>query len=432
MKNRKIVVASALAAICALGLSACSGGGGSESSESGNGSTPEASGEKTTVVWDMWAGSQDDTDWVEATADIARAANPDIEIKTQTAGWNDYFTKLTTNMSSGKLACVTSMNGQRLSGFAQALSPLSDEDLATAGISKADYAEGALDIMTHDGELYGIPYDVAAMMLYYNKDMFTETGTPEPSLDWTFDEFVSAAKGTTTDAHKGFGVGMGEFQWMALPIAMSGLQPVDEEGKLALTAPEFVDAASWYGDLVTVEKVADPVPSASETGWGEQQWQNGNVAMAIDGTWNASGYFGESPFTAGATRLPKGDNGSLGLVLGSGFGIASTCEGAEREAALKVLGSLVGKDAQDLLASSGRSYPSLKESQPLYFDSMDEAYREEVRAAFEAAFTDVQGQRTTTSWDQVNTYIQPNLVSVYSGQDTMAKVLEQAQAQFGN
>lgn len=426
MKRRNVAVGAAVALTCALGLAACGSGASKQSDQSGSSSG------KTSITWDMWAGSQDDTDWVEATAEIARQQNPDIDIKTQTAGWNDYFTKLTTNMSSGKLACVTSMNGQRLSGFAQALSPLSDEDLATAGIDKAAYADGALDIMTYDGQLYGIPYDVSAMMVYYNKDMFEETGTAEPTLDWTFDEFVAAAKSATTDSHKGFGMGMGEFQWMALPIAKSGIQPVNEEGALDLTNPKFVDAAAWYADLATVEKVADPVPSASETGWGEQQYQNGNVAMAVDGTWNASSYFSDSTFEAGATRLPTGENGSLGLVLGSGFGIASNCEGADREAALKVLGSLVGKEAQDLLASSGRSYPALEQSQPLYFESLDEAYREDVKAAFEAAFKDVQGQRTTSTWDQVNTYIQPNLVSVYSGQDSIDKVLDQAQAQFGS
>lgn len=423
MKRKNNVVGAAVAVTCALSLAACGSG---DSGESG------AAEGKTAVTWDMWAGSADDTKWVNDTADIVRKENPGIDLNTRSVGWNDYFTKLTTNMSSGKLACVTSMNGQRLSGFAPALSPLTDEDLATAGIDKSAFADGALDIMTYNDQLYGIPYDVSTMLVFYNKDMFEETGTPEPTLDWTFDDFLAAAKGTTTDAHKGFGVGMGEFQWMSLVIAKSGLQPVNAEGKLDLTNPEFVKAATWYSDLVKVEKVADPVPSASETGWGEQQQQAGNVAMAIEGTWNAAGSFNDSPFKGGLTRLPKGENGSLGLVLGSGFGIASNCEGAEREAALKVLESLVGKEAQDLLASSGRSYPSRIESQPLYFESLDEAHRDDVKAAFDAAFKDLQGQRTTDNWDQVNNQIQPNLVSVYSGDATMASILEQAQTQFGS
>lgn len=421
-RTTAILVAAAMSAT--LGLTACSGSG--SSSEGA-----DASG--TTITWNMWAGSSDDEQWVADTAEIVRKQNPDITLETQTAAWGDYFTKLTANASSGNLACITSMNGQRLSGFYELLSPLSDEDLEKAGIDKSQFADGALDILSYDGKIYGVPYDVAAMLVYYNRDMLKETGTPEPTKDWTFDDFLTTAKGATTQAHKGFGVGMGEFQWMALPIAKSGVQPVDERSTLQLTNPDFVQAAEWYASLVTKEKVADPVPSASEAGWGEDQYSNGNVAMAVDGTWNASGYFtNDAGFAAGATRLPRGDNGSLGLVLGSGFGIAASCQGAERDAALKVLGSLVSKDAQDLIGSSGRSYPALKASQPTYFDSLDESIREDVREAFDAAFSGTVGQNSTAKWTQVNEYFTPNLVSVYSGDMPMSDMLSQAQAQFGN
>lgn len=425
MRTRRNLAMAAMSVAAITALAACSGGSGTQSGSA------SGSGDGKTVTWDMWAGGDDDIKWVEDTAKIV-SEETGIAVKTQTAAWNDYFTKLTANMSSGNIACVTSMNGQRLSGFSQALSPLSDEDLKTAGIDKADFTDGALDIMTYDGKLYGIPYDIATMMVYYNKNMFSETGTKEPTLDWTFDDFEAAAKGTTTDKHKGFGIGMAEFQWMALPIARSGKQPVTKDGKLALTDPGFEEAATWYAGLVTDQKVADPAPSASETGWGEQEYQNGNVAMAVDGTWNAVGYFtNEAGFKAGATRLPKGEHGSTGLILGSGFGIGANCEGADREAALKVLGSLVGKKAQDLIASSGRSYPSRLESQPLYFESMDESFRDDVKAAFDAAFQGVEGMNVTSNWDQIGSFMTPNLVSVYTGQATMASVLEQAQAQFG-
>lgn len=412
-----------------LALAACSGG--TDTTASGSTGTDGASNEKIAITWDMWAGGEESQKWVEETAEIARKQNPDIELTTQTASWGDYFTKLTANASSGNLACVTSMNGQRLNTFYQALSPLSDEDLATAGIDKNAFAEGSLDILSYDGKLYGLPFDVAAMMVYYNKDHLTETNTPEPTKEWTFDDFVATAKGATTDTHKGFAVGMGEFQWMALPIAKSGVQPVNEKNELDLTNPAFLEASEWYAGLVK-EGVADPVPSASESGWGEEQYSAGNVSMAVDGTWNAKSYFtNEAGFRAGATRLPKGDKGSLGLILGSGFGIAANCEGTEREAALKVLGSLVSKDAQNYLASSGRSYPALKESQPLYFESLDEGIRGDVKAAFDAAFTDVVGQHSSGVWTQVNEYFTPNLVSVYTAQMTMTQMLEQAQSQFG-
>ncbi|MDO5672096.1 MAG: sugar ABC transporter substrate-binding protein [Actinomycetaceae bacterium] len=424
-KSTRKVAALSLAAMVALGgISACSP---SQKKDEG-GSSGDA---KASITWDMWGGSDDDLNWIKSTAEIAQKQNPDIEIKTQSAGWNDYFTKLTTNMSSGNLACVTSMNSQRLSSFYQALSPLTDEDLKIAGLDKANFAEGSLDILTHDGKLYGLPYDLAAMMVYYNKDMFEATGTPTPSTDWNFDDFLAAAKGTTTDAHKGFGMALGEFQWMALPIAKSGTQPVDDKGVIQLDNPDFDAAAQWYADLVLTEKVADPVPSASEAGWGEQQYGAGNVAMAVDGTWNASGYYkNEAGFKAGATRLPVGDKGEIGLVLGSGFGISATCE--NREAALKVLGSLLSKEAQDLLGSTGRSYPATTASQSLFFESLDASYRDDAKSAFEAAFKGVQGQNTSAKWSQVDPFMQPNLVSIYTGQAKMSDVLQQAQKQFGS
>ncbi|WP_139820939.1 ABC transporter substrate-binding protein [Krasilnikoviella flava] len=406
------------AVLATLGLAACGSGSGSGGSDDG------------TIVWDMWSGSQSDTDALNETLAIVKKENPDVDVRLQTAPWNDYFTKLTTNLSSGNLACITSMNGQRLSTYADAFEPLTDADLEAAGLSKDDFAPGALDIMTYDGKLLGVPYDVATMLVYYNKDLIDAAGAPEPATGWSFDDFEATAKGATTDANAGFAVGLGEFQWMALPIAQSGKQPVSEDGALALTDPAFVDASEWYAGLVTDQKVALPAASASDTGWGENQYSGGNAAMAVDGTWNAATYLAnDAGFEAGMVELPTGENGSTSLVLGSGYGIAKGCE--DKEAALQVLGSLVGKDAQDAMATSGRSYPARAESQPLYFESLDASVRDDVKAAFDAAFADVEGQRSTQNWDQVNTALQPNLVSVYNGQAEMADVLGQTQQQFG-
>ena len=73
---------------------------------------------------------------------------------------------------------------------------------------------------------------------------------------------------------------MGDFQWQALPIAKSGTQPVTADGKLDIANPAFVEASTWYAGLVTEKKVALPVGSASDAGWGEDQFSNGNAAMA--------------------------------------------------------------------------------------------------------------------------------------------------------
>ena len=410
------VGAAAVATAAALVMTGCANGGAEASSD--------------TIVIDMWAGSQSDTDALNAQLEIAQEQNPDLKIELRTAPWGDFFTKLTTNMASGNMACVTGMNSGMLSSYTDGFLELTDADLKDAGLDPADFSPGSEEILSNKGTLYGMPFDIATMLVYYNADLLEAAGAPLPQPGWSFDDFEATAKAATTGGKYGFAVGMGDFQWQALPIAKSGVQPVAKDGTLQLTDPDFVDAATWYSGLVTDEKVAAPVASASDTGWGENQYSGGNAAMAVDGTWNAVSYLNnDSGFTAGMTNLPTGDNGSLGLILGSGFGIAKSCE--NKEAALKVLGSLLSVDAQDYIASSGRSYPARTSSQPLYFESIDEEHRDQVEAVFTSAFEQVEGQAVSDNWAKVGTYVQPQLVSVFNGQESMSNVLESAQQQFG-
>ena len=53
-----------------------------------------------------------------------------------------------------------------------------------------------------------------------------------------------------------------------------------------------------------------------------------------------------------------------------------------------------------------------------------------VKQAFEAAFANVEAQRVSPNWSKVNSYIQPELVSVYNGSKPMSDVLNSAQKQF--
>lgn len=420
MKKMRIGAVAAATGVAVVLTGCASGSGGGDSA-----------GGKPTIVVDMWAGSESDTAALEEQIAIAQKENPDVVVKLQTAPWNDFFTKLTTNMASGNMACVTGMSGAQLGGFTDGFRELTEEDLETAGLDLADFNPGAEGILSFEGALYGLPFDVATMLVFYNQDLLTAAGAPTPELGWTFDDFEQIAKAATTDGTYGFGMGMGGYQWMSMPIAYSGKQPASEDGTLHIDDKDFVDAATWYAGLVTDLGVAAPVASASDTGWGENQYTGGNAAMAVDGTWNAVSYLdNESGFAAGMVPLPAGADGNPGPILGSGYGISKTCEHPEE--ALKVMGSLLGKDAQDYIASSGRSYPARTESQPLYFDSIDEQHREQVRTVFESAFSTTVPLYMTKNWEKLDSYIQPNLVSVYNGQLTMAELLGNAQSQFGS
>jgi multiple sugar transport system substrate-binding protein len=137
MKKLRVGAVAAATGVAVV-LTGCASGSGGGSSADG----------KPTIVVDMWAGSESDTKALQEQVAIAQEENPDVVVKLQTAPWNDFFTKLTTNMASGNMACVTGMSGAQLGGFTEGFRELSDEDLATAGLDFADFNPGAEGILS--------------------------------------------------------------------------------------------------------------------------------------------------------------------------------------------------------------------------------------------------------------------------------------------
>jgi multiple sugar transport system substrate-binding protein len=411
--------AAAVIAAAALALTGCAGG------NSGS------DGGKTTIEWNMWAGDTAAQKNLEAQMAAAqKELGSDITIKLTSAPWDDFFTKLNTNLASGNVACVTAINGQRLSGYTSAFEELTDADLKKMGASRDDYTAGALAPMESGGKLYGLPYDTASMLVYYNADLFTQAGVALPTSDWTIDDFQKAAQQITEKTGvKGFAVSTDEFQWLSLPMAKSGLQPVDKDGKLDLTNPDFQKAASWYAGLASDLKVSDPVPSASDSSWTQTQFENGKAAMIVEGTWMLGTLAGDAvPFKSALVRIPAGDDGAYGVTLGSGYGITKACK--DKDAALKVLGALTGTSAQAVVASQA-DLPARTASQPEFFSSLPEGQRDMVKEAFTSSFEGAVSQVVTKQWTQVSTAMPAELVSVYTGQETMENALKNLQQRFG-
>ena len=197
--------AVALAAVTALAFTGCSSKGGGSDTTGADG--------KTKIVVDMWAGGEKDTEALKKQVEIAQKALPDIQIELRTAPWGDFFTKLTTNMGTDNMACVTGMNSGKLSDYKAGFVELTEADLTTAGLKSADFAPRATDILSDGGTMYGLPFDMATMLTYHNVDMINATGAPQPKNGWTFDDFEATATAATKDDKQGFGIGMGDFQW---------------------------------------------------------------------------------------------------------------------------------------------------------------------------------------------------------------------------
>lgn len=163
----------------------------------------------TTLVvmhWSGGAGQEEDQIVRDALARFERA-NPGIRVERINPGdAGSFYTKLQTMMAAGTPPDVFYVGDERLPSLARmgVLQPV-DEWLArdaAAGqpFETEDFFEVTLDAFRYDGErtgagpLYGIPKDFTSIGFYYNKGLFARAGVPEPAADWTWDDFLFAAR----------------------------------------------------------------------------------------------------------------------------------------------------------------------------------------------------------------------------------------------
>ena len=105
--------------------------------------------------------------------------HPDIQIKGTTLEWGSpFYTKVRTAVAVGQGPDIMTYHLSRLPLALQedVLSPITDEDLAVAGLAKADFIPASIEAAsTDDGQLMAVPFDVHALVAYYNRSALEGT-----------------------------------------------------------------------------------------------------------------------------------------------------------------------------------------------------------------------------------------------------------------
>ncbi|MEI3845538.1 MULTISPECIES: ABC transporter substrate-binding protein [Microbacterium] len=412
--------AAAVAAAAVVGaLAGCSSDGGS------------ADGGDVTLEWGFWdQGSRNDV-WKGLAADVTDA-EPAISVNLSTVPFADYFTKLQSQLAAGTAPCIVSMQSLRLPAFKDALEPIGPL-MEKAGFDESEWNPGALKALQVDGEQYAVPYGLGTLVLYYNKDMFAAAGIPEPTNDWSIEDFEAAAKTLTEKTGKpGFGESFSDLHMFSLLLANNGARPITDGGELDLTNADMKESFSWYSGLATDQKVALVPASASDVPWGEQQFVAGNVGMAVDGTWNIASDATDATFNVGVVALPQGANGGGTYSANSGFAISKTCE--HKEEAAKAIAVLTGEEAQTAAAEGGTSPARLAPEAAFYealaatVDTKTPGYSEQAKAVMTASSDMATPFISTAAWDQTTKLIAREFILAYTGSTSPDEALEKVQS----
>jgi multiple sugar transport system substrate-binding protein len=127
--------------------------------------------------WDFLSGG--DGVRMKAMIDEFNATHPDIQIKPTTLEWGTpFYSKIRTSIAVGQQPDIMTYHISRFPLGVQLgdLRPISDEELASVGLSKNDYQPGLVDKATIGGNLYGVPLDIHSSILYYNAELLEEAG----------------------------------------------------------------------------------------------------------------------------------------------------------------------------------------------------------------------------------------------------------------
>jgi len=409
--SRRSLLSYAGGAGALAALSAC--GGGSEGSSGGDGA----------LTWFMWSGSTQEVDAWKHVAEMVTTEDPETTVEFQTAAWNDYWTKLTSQAASGGSADLLGMQSLRAPQFAQLLVPL-DDQLEALGIGADTFESSIFDGLKVDGKVVALPYDFGPSLIFYNKTAFEAAGLPLPTNDWTTDDFMTAARALTAGDKYGFFASSdigGLVPWV---LSETGQAAVDDDGNLDVDNDAWRQVGEWYRGLVTTEKVAAPLPSGNTSSSATNQFLAGNAMMNIDGPWSLINAKATAKFEVGIAPMPAGAAGSRTVTAGSGFGVSA--EAADPERAAKAVAVLTGVDAEAYLGEQGRAFPARVAQQQSWYDGNDLG---DAKSVMDFAIENSIPFRTTATWSQINDTYARYAVTAFNGDSTVDDLLTRVQSQ---
>lgn len=400
---RKSLAAGAAMAMI-LGLAACAGGSSSSSADH--------SAEMYT-----WVSTENDRAQWQAFVDAAKEADPNFELTFDGPAFNDYWTKVKTRMTDADAPCILTTQAARAQELRGILTPL-DDLIAASGVDVSIYNAAMMEGMTVDGSIVALPYDAEPDVLFYNKKLFTEAGLDLPTTNYTTAQFLEDARALTSGDVYGVAIKPGLMDNAPGTLAHAFGGHVTTNGELSITDPAFVEGVQFAFDLVNVEKVALAPSAADGDDVAQGAFTSGKAAMLFDGPWMYGSFAEALGEDLGVAVIPTATGDTIGVIQGSGFGIAESC--ANKEQAFANLLKLVTPEVIGAVAAKQGTVPSV-ESQ---IDRWAENKADDNVAAIQALLANGTPLVTNDQWNQVSTSFVQYSPEGYRGTQTAQSILE--------
>ncbi len=297
----------------------------------------------------------------------------------------------------------------------------------------ADFLPAFLANSYSEDQLWSIPFQRSAVVLYYNVDMFKAAGL-EPPTSWeswaTAAQTLTVANGDTTNWGLHFSSDWP--YWLFQPLAIGNGQNIFvDECHVAFNDPKVIEAVQYYIDLSAQYQV---MPAGVQATWPTDptDFASGATAMIAHTTGSLTSILSQAKFEVGVMPYPGKEEGTYASVPGGGnFYILKGAPQEQQDAAWKFIEFITSPElAADFSIQTG--YIASRTS--AYDTDAMKAYVAKVPQALQArdALQYAQGELAIQDLGEVrgifHNYIQKAFNGEMSAADAMAAAQTEAEA----
>ena len=214
------------------------------------------------IVFVIWADAVETASWDPIVAKF-NETQPDIQVEVQAVpaeSWAGFFDAVSTRIAGGDVPDVmrVATEGQRLFASRGLVEPL-DDYLERDKAELQDFfddvhpnlVEWTKTLSSTDGKTYYVPHGFNTMCLWYHTEMFAAAGVEEPTDEWTWDDFMAAAKAITKPGVYGMHVPP-EYFASAMPwLLTNGASTLSDDWTESTVAePAAIESAQFMASLV--------------------------------------------------------------------------------------------------------------------------------------------------------------------------------------
>lgn len=361
--TRTPLAAAALVAVASLTLAGCSG----DSAEPAEQTDGTAAGGDT-VELTFWHGyTEADGDVLDQIVADFNDSQDAVQIEVEVNPWAVIDDTLLPSLSAGDGPDIVAMPAERLPVYAaQGAFAALDDFYADAANNVSSLNPGAVDMVTVDGAVYGVPAGFVPLALYYNKALFDAAGITEPPATW--EDWVTTATSLTVDEN---GDGTPEQYGVVIPdhaTVANGLWPtlfygnggdIVADGEAVVDSPENAETLEFWKDAI----VGDAISPTGVDGIGaDELFSSGKAAMTVGGPWMTF-IAADNDIDLGIAAIPAGPEAQAASAIGISMAITAQDDPAVQAAAEQFFAYFFNDD-NSVAWSLGSGWPPLRTDIP--------------------------------------------------------------------